>query len=68
MDPDEVERILRATATNTPCPVPATIDYTIPGRDRPASYNATCVGTPEFNSIYGDGVINAFAAVNAKLK
>jgi subtilisin family serine protease len=68
MDPDDVEKVLRASATDSPCPVPATIDYTIPGRDRPASYNATCEGTPELNSIYGDGVINAFAAVNAKLK
>jgi hypothetical protein len=28
----------------------------------PGTYDATCVGTPEFNGFYGDGIVNALAA------
>ena len=63
MDPKDVERILTRTATEHACPVPALIDYTIPGRDRPASYNALCVGNAHFNSIWGNGIVDALAAV-----
>jgi subtilisin family serine protease len=61
MDPALVRERLRSTATNHACPVPATVDYTIVGR--PASWNATCAGTPEYNGFYGDGIVNALAAV-----
>ena len=30
---------------------------------RPASWNATCTGTPELNSNYGYGIVDAAAAV-----
>ncbi|MEY2517633.1 MAG: hypothetical protein QOJ89_4991 [bacterium] len=63
MDPAAVRERLRATATNHACPVPATVDYTIVGR--PASWNATCLGTPEYNGFYGDGIVDAAAAVSA---
>ena len=61
MAPAAVRERLRATATNQPCPTPATVDYTIVGR--PASWNATCEGTAEYNGFYGDGIVNALAAV-----
>ena len=61
MDPAAVREQLRASATNQPCPDPPTVDYTIVGR--PASWNATCLGTPEYNGFYGDGIVNAPAAV-----
>jgi lantibiotic leader peptide-processing serine protease len=61
MDPALVREQLRSTATNHACPTPATVDYTIVGR--PASWNATCTGTAEYNGFYGDGIVNALAAV-----
>jgi hypothetical protein len=61
MDPALVREHLRATATNHACPDPATVDYTIVGR--PASWNATCEGNAEYNGFYGDGIVNAQAAV-----
>ncbi len=63
MDPSRVERLLTLTAKDHACPKPALLDYTIPGRDRPAEYNATCTGNASFNSIWGDGIIDARAAV-----
>jgi subtilisin family serine protease len=58
MDPDKVERILRGTATDTPCPAQEPFVYP----DAPGAFDATCVGTPDFNGFYGDGIVNAFAA------
>jgi subtilisin family serine protease len=63
MSPAAVRERLRATATNHACPVPATVDYTIVGR--PASWNATCAGTLEYNGFYGFGIVDAYAAVTA---
>jgi subtilisin family serine protease len=59
--PDAVYDILTRTASNTACPDPALLDYTQEGR--PASWNATCTGTPDVNSNYGEGIVNAAAAV-----
>jgi subtilisin family serine protease len=59
--PDAVYDILTSTASDTSCPDPALLDYTQEGR--PASWNATCVGTPDVNSNYGEGIANAAAAV-----
>jgi subtilisin family serine protease len=61
LNPATVEHILRQTATNHPCPDPPLIDYTAVGRD--ASYNALCTGTADRNSIWGDGIVDALAAV-----
>jgi len=58
--PDMTERILRRSATNTPCPEPPLFDYP----DRPDAYTALCVGTPDFNGFYGDGIVDALRAVN----
>jgi len=38
-------------------PDAAVVDYTIV--DRPASWNALCTGTLEYNGFYGDGIVNA---------
>jgi subtilisin family serine protease len=64
MKPKNVEKILERTATDHACPDPPTIDYTIVGR--PAEFNATCTGTTEFNSIWGEGIVDALAAVTKK--
>ena len=60
MDPDKVDRILRASATDVACPSPV-ITYAAEGR--PAEYDAPCVGDAARNSIYGDGIVNALRAV-----
>ena len=63
MDPAKVERILRNSATDVACPS-AVITYAAEGRD--ATFDAPCVGSPERNSIYGDGIVNALAAVERR--
>jgi subtilisin family serine protease len=60
-DPDVVRSIIEQSAADHACPVPATVDYTIVGR--PASWNATCVGSPTSNNFYGNGLVDAAAAV-----
>ncbi len=61
MNPTEVERILKETAADVPCPSPPLVDYTPNGSD---GLTALCVGTPQFNGFYGDGVVDALAAVS----
>jgi subtilisin family serine protease len=58
--PALTERILRRTATQTPCPVPALFDY--PDPDLSPAFDALCVGTLQHNGFYGDGVVNALSA------
>jgi lantibiotic leader peptide-processing serine protease len=55
--PSVTERILRDTATKTPCPVPALFDY-----PEPNSVDALCEGTLQHNGFYGDGIVNALTA------
>lgn len=62
-DPAVVRAIIEQSAADHACPVPATVDYTIVGR--PASWNATCSGTPTLNNFYGNGLVDAAAAVLA---
>ena len=64
MNPVQVEKILRRSALDTPCPTPRTVDYLDEGRT--PDWTATCVGTADFNSFYGDGIVNALNAVNSK--
>jgi subtilisin family serine protease len=59
--PDAVYDILTSTASDTSCPDPALLDSTQEGR--PESWNASCTGTADFNSNYGEGIANAAAAV-----
>ncbi len=61
MDPAAVREKLRSSASNTPCPNPPTVSYVNVGR--PASWTATCVGTPEYNGFYGDGIVSAVDAI-----
>jgi hypothetical protein len=58
LDPRTTDRILRETATKTPCPVPPLFDY-----PEPNSVDALCEGTIEHNGFYGDGIVNALSAV-----
>ena len=58
LDPRTTDRILRQTATKTPCPVPPLFDY-----PEPNSVDALCEGTIEHNGFYGDGIVNALSAV-----
>ena len=60
-DPDVVRQILEQSAADHACPVPATVDYTIVGRT--PDFNATCKGTPTLNNFYGNGLVDAAAAV-----
>ncbi|MFN8108975.1 MAG: S8 family serine peptidase [Thermoleophilia bacterium] len=64
LPPAITERILLRTATDTPCPDPATFTY--PDPDLTPDYTATCEGTPEKNGFYGAGIVNAAAVVGLK--
>lgn len=59
--PRETQRVLLRTATDHACPNPPLITYTAEGRD--ASFNALCVGTSRKNNIWGEGIVDALAAV-----
>lgn len=61
MNPDAVQRVIEGTAFAIPCPQPRTIDYLDEGRDD--TYTATCEGGLEFNGFYGNGAVDAWAAV-----
>ena len=60
IDPDRVEQILTDSAAKQPCRVPVE-SYLNEGRD--SSYDAPCVGSLGFNSIYGHGIVDALAVV-----
>ncbi|MEA2150299.1 MAG: lantibiotic leader peptide-processing serine protease [Solirubrobacteraceae bacterium] len=60
--PDTVEKVLRATATNTPCP--AQQPFTYPDLPGPP-FDAVCEGTADVNGFYGDGIVNALAAARS---
>lgn len=64
MDPDAVAARLRSSATDHACPVPALVSYAEVGR--PSDFDALCVGTTRSNNFYGDGIVNALAAVTGK--
>ncbi len=49
------------SARDHACPEPRLQTYTNEGRD--ASFNATCVGGPDFNGFYGDGIVDAYRTV-----
>jgi lantibiotic leader peptide-processing serine protease len=55
-DPADVARILRRTATDTPCPAQEPFQYPF---DTAGAFTATCVGNADFNGFYGDGIVNA---------
>ena len=51
----------RRTATDHACPAGGVEIYTDEGR--PAEFNAMCEGNDRYNGLYGEGIINAAAAV-----
>lgn len=61
LDPDTVGQILLATAADHACPVGGVEVYTDEGR--PAEFNAVCEGNTALNGLYGEGIVNAAAAV-----
>ena len=59
--PDVVRQILLSTAADHECPAGGIEDYADEGR--PADWNAVCDGTTESNGLYGDGIVDAIAAI-----
>jgi subtilisin family serine protease len=62
LDPAKTERIMRRTATDTPCPTPRLYDYPESGDQ----YTAYCDGPPSDNGFYGDGIVDADRAVSRR--
>ena len=61
LDPDTVEQILLSTATDHACPPGGVEDYSDEGRG--PEFNAVCDGTTASNGLYGEGIVDALAAV-----
>ena len=59
--PDTVRDLLMGTATDQACPAGGVRSYEPEGRS--AEFTATCNGTADFNSFYGDGIVNAAGVV-----
>jgi lantibiotic leader peptide-processing serine protease len=62
--PRFVELLMRATATDTPCPTPAAFTYTRQvlqpdGTFQTVTATHVCEGTRRNNGFYGDGIVNA---------
>jgi subtilisin family serine protease len=64
LDPDKVADIILTTATDHACPAGGIEVYTDEGRT--PDFNAVCDGTTASNGLYGEGVINADAAVRRR--
>jgi lantibiotic leader peptide-processing serine protease len=62
LDPATVVRVLARTAVDHACPAGGVEDYSDEGRD-PALFNAVCEGTTDVNGLYGEGIVDAEAAV-----
>ena len=60
LSPATTEQILKSTAVDTPCPEPRAYHYAF---DAAGDYDATCEGDTAFNGFYGEGIVNALAAV-----
>jgi subtilisin family serine protease len=59
--PAMTKSLLMDTATDHACPAGGVRSYEPEGRS--AEFTATCVGTADFNSFYGDGIVNAVGVV-----
>lgn len=64
MDPDAVVDRIERTAADTPCPPGGVEDYADEGR--PPEWNATCTGGAADNGFYGEGIVDAAAAVASR--
>jgi subtilisin family serine protease len=62
MSPAQVLKQLEDTATARACPSPPRLTYP----RRAQGYAATCTGTTARNSFYGDGIVDALAAVSRR--
>jgi subtilisin family serine protease len=64
LSPATVEAMLAQTATDTACPVPADFTYVrILPNGTTATSTHTCEGEPTKNGFFGDGIVNALAAI-----
>jgi len=63
--PGKVEQILKRTATDTPCPAQEPFVYPFEATAAKRAFDATCEGNAQFNGFYGEGIVNAAAAVGA---
>ncbi|GAA2551066.1 S8 family serine peptidase [Winogradskya consettensis] len=64
MNPDLVQARLVRTAAETACPEPRLRSYANEGY--PVEYDAYCAGPKSFNSFYGHGIADAYAAVGGR--
>jgi subtilisin family serine protease len=64
LSPAVTESVLLSTAVDTACPVPAAFTYVrhLPNGTT-ATTTHTCEGEPTKNGFYGDGIVNALAAI-----
>ena len=61
MAPDKVRKILLDSAQRRACPTPRMQTYVNEGRN--AEFDALCEGPRTFNGFYGNGIVDAYAAV-----
>jgi subtilisin family serine protease len=66
MRPDRVERILKRSAVDTPCPEPRNVSYDVGFPPNERTLEAYCEGGPSFNGFYGEGLVNAQNAVTRR--
>jgi subtilisin family serine protease len=61
MSPDAVRDVLKGTATDHAC---SRYNYGLVGRAPAGQWNVECRGDTSYNNVYGDGIIDALAAVS----
>jgi len=62
--PEQVERLLEQSAASQPCPNPSTVFYNLG-----FPYDqATCQGGRGSNGFFGNGIVNAVAALTGDLR
>jgi subtilisin family serine protease len=68
LNPKVTERILENTAVEHPCPTPRTFTWHRIRTSAPFTVDntATCVGPLAHNGFYGNGIVNAYAAVTGR--
>jgi subtilisin family serine protease len=64
LDPGTVQQIIEQSAADHACPAGGAEIYTDEGR--PEEFNAVCDGTTAENGLYGEGIVNAVAAVSGR--
>jgi hypothetical protein len=64
LDPQTVARVLERSATDHACPAGGVENYEDEGRT--PDWNAVCEGTTDENGLYGEGIVDAAAAVRGR--